>query len=59
MWQGSGDEGGDVRQALRAMEGAEAGGKGGIIRRGGGENIADKPDAGGGLRAQGCGLPSA
>ena len=52
MWQSSGDEGGDVRQALRAMEDAEAGGKGGIIRRGGGEHVADKPDAGGGLRAQ-------
>lgn len=52
MWQGSGDEGGDVRQALRAVEGAEAGSKGGIIRRGGGEHVADKPDAGGGVRAQ-------
>ena len=53
MWQGSGDEGGDVRQALRAVEGAEAGGKGGIICRGGGEHVAGKPDAGGGVRAQG------
>ena len=53
MRQGGGDESRDVRQALRVVEGAEAGGKGSFIRRGGGEGIAGNLDTGTGTRAQG------